>query len=108
MSTRQNIKTGILLGIIAGIIDVIPMIIQNLTWNANLSAFSMWVVIGFILSITNSKIGVIPRSILISFLILVPNLFIIGWAEPLSLFPIMIMTLILSTLLGFVYLKVAK
>jgi len=108
MSTRQNIKTGILLGIIAGIIDVIPMIIQNLAWNANLSAFSMWVVIGFILSITNLKISVILRSILISFLILVPNLFIIGWAEPLSLFPIMIMTLILSTLLGFVYSKVAK
>jgi len=108
MSTRQNIKTGILLGIIAGIIDVIPMIIQNLAWNANLSAFSMWVVIGFILSITNLKISVILRSILISFLILVPNLFIIGWAEPLSLFPIIIMTLILSTLLGFVYSKVAK
>ena len=33
--------TGIILGIIAGILDVIPMIIQDLTWDANLSAFAL-------------------------------------------------------------------
>gem|GEM_PF-5600971 len=31
---------GIFLGAIAGIIDVIPMILQDLPWNANLSAFT--------------------------------------------------------------------
>jgi hypothetical protein len=41
----KKIKIGILLGIIAGIIDVIPMIIQKLTWDANISAISMWIVI---------------------------------------------------------------
>jgi len=56
---------GIGLGIIAGIIDVIPMLFMKLTWDANLSAFSMWVVIGFILSISNIKINSIIKGILI-------------------------------------------
>jgi hypothetical protein len=35
---------------IAGVIDVIPMVVQNLTWDANLSAFAHWVVTGFLIS----------------------------------------------------------
>ena len=69
---KKNIIIGFLLGIAAGIIDLIPMIIQNLSWNANLSAFSMWVVIGFLVSVTNLKINTIIKSIFIAFLVLFP------------------------------------
>jgi hypothetical protein len=31
-TTMKNIKIGILLGVIAGIIDVVPMIMQKMTW----------------------------------------------------------------------------
>jgi hypothetical protein len=44
----------------------------------------------------------------ISFLVLIPSLFIIGWKEPRSLIPIFIMTLILGGLSGFVYQKIVK
>jgi len=100
---KKNIIIGILLGIAAGVIDLIPMIIQDLSWNANLSAFSMWVVIGFLVSITSLKINSIVKAILIAFLVLLPNLFIIGVENLFSLIPIILMTLILSSLLGFVY-----
>jgi len=100
---KKNILIGILLGIGAGIIDLIPMIIQDLSWNANFSAFSMWVVIGFLVSITSLKINSIVKAILIAFLVLLPNLFIIGVENLFSLIPIILMTLILSSLLGFVY-----
>jgi hypothetical protein len=92
---------GIILGILAGIIDVIPMIIQKLTWDANLSAFSMWVIAGFIISTNDLKINSIVKGILISFLLLIPCAIIIGWKEPKSLIPISIMTLVLGSLLGF-------
>lgn len=36
----KKMKIGIVVGIVAGIVDVIPMVLQNLTWDANLSAFS--------------------------------------------------------------------
>jgi len=97
----KKIKYGIGFGIIAGIIDVIPMILQQLTWDANLSAFSMWVVIGFILSVTELKLNGVVKGIVLSFLILLPTAILIGWQEPISLFPISVMTLILGGLLGY-------
>lgn len=97
----RKIFFGIVLGMLAGIIDVIPMIIQKLSWDANLSAFSMWVIAGFVISTSDIKIQGILKGIMISFLLLTPCAILIGWKEPISLIPISIMTLILGSLLGF-------
>lgn len=97
----RKIKIGIIFGIIAGIIDVIPMIIQKLTWDANLSAFFMWIVVGFLISIVDLKINSILKGVLIAFIVLLPTAVLIGWKEPISLIPISIMTTILGGLLGF-------
>jgi hypothetical protein len=105
---KKNIFIGLLIGIIAGVLDVIPMIIQGLTWDANLSAFSMWIVIGFFLSVIKIEIKGIFKGFIISFLILLPNLFIIGWKEPFSLVPIFIMTTILGSLSGFIYQRITR
>ncbi len=105
---KRNIITGISLGTVVGIIDVIPMVIQRLTWDANISAFLMWVVIGFILSITELKINSILKGILISYLVLLPAAILIGWKEPLSLVPILIMTTILGGALGYSFHRFKK
>lgn len=97
----KKVKIGIILGVIAGIIDVIPMIFQKLTWDANISAFSMWIVIGFLIAIVDLNINSIIKGILIAFLVLLPTAILIGWKEPTSLIPISIMTTILGGLLGF-------
>ncbi|HHT23836.1 MAG TPA: hypothetical protein GXZ87_11105 [Bacteroidales bacterium] len=97
----KKIKIGLLFGIIAGVIDVIPMIMQNLTWDANISAFTMWIVVGFLIATIDLKINSIIKGILIAFLVLLPSAILIGWEEPVSLIPILIMTTILGGLLGF-------
>jgi hypothetical protein len=104
----KRIKIGILFGIIAGIIDVIPMILQKLTWDANFSAFSMWIVVGFFISTIDLKINSILKGILISFLVLFPTGILIGWSEPFSLIPIAIMTTILGGSLGYFIQKLGK
>jgi len=97
----KKIIIGITCGVIAGIVDVIPMIIQKLPLSAVLSAFTMWVIIGFLLSIIKWDINSIIKGIIISLLVLLPSAIIIGSEEPFSLIPIMIMTIILGALLGF-------
>lgn len=104
----QKTVKGLLMGAVAGVLDVIPMILQGLTWDANLSAFSMWVVIGFFLVNINLSMPGFLKGILISFLTLLPTGIIIGAQEPISLIPIGIMTIILGALLGIVSSKVAK
>ncbi len=104
----KKIRIGILLGIVSGIIDVIPMIMQNLTWDANISAFTMWIVVGFLIATIDININSIIKGILTAFLVLLPTAILIGWKEPVSLIPITIMTTILGGLLGFTINKFAK
>ncbi|MCX6233963.1 MAG: hypothetical protein NT175_04450 [Bacteroidetes bacterium] len=103
-----RILSGIVCGLIAGIIDLIPMFIQNLTWDANLSALSMWIIIGFFIATSKLQMNSIIKGIIISFLCIIPCSFIIGWKEPVTLIPIFIMTLILGGLLGFVIHRIDK
>jgi drug/metabolite transporter (DMT)-like permease len=103
---KTKIIFGLLLGAAAGIIDVTPMIIQKLPIDADLSAFSMWVVIGFFLSVTEIKIYPFLKGTLFSFLTLFPCAILIAWKEPVSLVPISIMTLVLGGILGFVIEKI--
>ncbi|MEI8086512.1 MAG: hypothetical protein WCG93_09890 [Paludibacter sp.] len=104
----KNLKVGILLGLLAGIIDVIPMLVQQLTWDANLSALSMWLVVGIFISTVDWKINSILKGVLISFLVLLPSAIIIGWSNPIMLVPIFSMTLILGGILGFSINKINK
>ena len=102
------ILTGILLGIVAGIIDVIPMIIKKLTWDANISAFTMWIVVGFFIAAIELSIHPMVEGILIALLTLLPCAILIGWKEPKSLIPILSMTILLGGLLGWMIPIIAK
>lgn len=104
----KKTQLGILLGVVAGIIDVIPMLIQKLTWDANLSAFSLWIVSGFLIATTNLIVKGVLKGVVVAFLVLLPSAFIISWQEPISLIPISIMTLILGSSLGFLIDKYGK
>ena len=98
---KKNISIGLLYGFLAGIIDLIPMIIQKLSWDANLSALSLWIVSGFFIATIDIKILPILKGLLISFLVFLPCSFIIGWQNPVSLLPIIGMTFVLGGTLGF-------
>jgi hypothetical protein len=92
--------TGLCMGALAGALDLIPMVLQKLPWDADLSAFSMWVVVGFFISISRLKLPAPLLGLLTSFLCLIPSAIIIGAKEPFTLVPIAIMTAILGTGLG--------
>jgi len=92
---------GLLIGALAGLLDIIPMLGQKLSWDADLSAFTMWVVVGYLVSAIDLKLNPLLKGILVAFLVLLPTAIIIGAKEPLSLLPIGIMTLILGAGVGY-------
>ena len=92
---------GIMLGAVAGIIDVIPMVVQKLSWDANVSAFVFWIVAGFFIAAIDIKLKGALKGVVISIILLLPLVPIIGWQDPLALVPIIIMNLILGSALGF-------
>ncbi len=94
-------RLGILAGAAAGIIDVVPMILQNLTWDAHLSAFSLWVISGFLIATTHLNMNAILKGILIPFLVFIPSGFLIASKDPMAMIPITILTALLGSLLGY-------
>lgn len=94
----KNYQLGLLLGACAGLIDLIPMFYQKLPFTADLSAFSLWIISGFLISTSNLKIKGIYKGMLISILVLTPTTFLVGGKQ---LIPIFIMTLILGSILGY-------
>jgi len=104
----KKIFTGIYIGIIAGIVDTIPMIIQELTWDANISAFTMWIIVGLFTAMIDLKVNSIIKGILIAFFVLTPCAVLIGWKEPFALVPISIMTFFLGGIQGFCIDRILK
>ena len=105
---KKNIFIGLFCGFLAGIIDLIPMLIQKLSWDANLAAFSMWIIIGFFIATSQVQINSFLKGIIIAVLCLIPSSFIIGSKEPYSLIPIFIITIILGSLLGIIIQRFTK
>ena len=105
---KRKLIIGISFGFLAGIIDIIPMIIQHLTWDANISALCMWIIVGLFISALEFNINSIVKGVLIAFLVLLPSAILIGWKEPFALIPIAVMTTILGGLLGFTIQKLTN
>jgi hypothetical protein len=97
----KRARIGLGLGLVAGLLDVTPMIIKGLPWSANISAFTMWLIIGFLIATSDLKLPPIAKGLLISFLSLVSPAVLIAWSEPMSLAPISAMTAILGSALGY-------
>jgi len=104
----KTVIVGILLGMAAGIIDVIPMLVKKLPWDANISAFTMWIVVGFFVATIDLSMNPILEGIFVAFLVLLPAAILIGWKEPKSLIPIVFMTIILGGILGYIISRLAS
>ncbi len=108
LNVMKKQVAGIIFGTLAGILDVIPMIKMKLTWDANISAFVMWVIIGFLISVVDLKMHSIIKGILISYLVLFPTAILISWNDRAALMPIVVTTAVLGGLLGFTISKITK
>lgn len=84
------------------------MIARKLTWDANISAFCLWVVAGFLIATSSLQIHPALKGLLISFLVLLPSLVLIASKDIRSIIPIVIMTTILGCLLGLTIGKLGK
>jgi hypothetical protein len=103
----NKILAGLGLGFVAGILDVIPMLFMGLPWDANLSAFCLWVVSGVFVATVDWKVRPPTKGILVPFLVLLPSAILIGAKEPINLVPTTAMILLLGAPLGWSVLKAA-
>jgi hypothetical protein len=97
----NTILISIIVGCIAGIIDIVPMIIQKLDRYAIISAFIHWVVASLVIFHINFNINPLLKGFILSLILALPVMVLIFKESPKSILPIFIMTTILGLAVGF-------
>lgn len=99
----RKIVLGVSCGVVIGIIDVIPMILMNLTWDANLSAFFHWTSVGFFIGVIEfKKIKGALKGLLVSVLAMFPLLLIVTPKTLLTYLPMSVSTVFFGLFLGYI------
>jgi hypothetical protein len=97
---------SILIGLGAGLIDIIPMLIQKLDRYAIFSAFFHWLILGFVISYIQLPIAGWLKGLLLSEIMAIPIVFLVLKTEPKSVIPIFTMSSVLGILVGIVSQKI--
>ena len=92
----KEIFIALSLGIVAGIIDIIPMIMQKLDKYANASAFTHWVALGLIIPFVSWDIAPWLKGFIIAELSAIPLLYLIVPKDKKALLPILVMSAVLG------------
>jgi hypothetical protein len=95
------------IGIIAGIIDVIPMMIQKLDKYSIVSAFVHWVVLGFIISYVKLPVAPWLKGVMIAEMAALSIVILQLKSDPKSAIPILAMSAILGAIVGIATTKFA-
>lgn len=101
MKTFNKTKVGLIVGIIFGIVDIIPMILMKMTWDTLVSAFLMCIIGGFLISTSNLKLNSTLKGMLIFFLIALPMMILVVAGSPQELIPMLVTNLIIGSLMGY-------
>lgn len=98
----KKIYLAVILGIIAGIIDIIPMILLRLDNYSILSAFFQWVILGFV--ITHIEFGIQGwlKGLIIAIILALPIIILTIKSDMTAIMPILIMSAILGSFIGFI------
>lgn len=96
----NNFLIAILIGLCAGIIDVVPMIIMKLDKVANISAFTHYFVLGLIIPFVNWGLEPWISGVIISFLSALPIMIIVFPKDKKALIPMTIFSIILGAAIG--------
>lgn len=98
----KGILISLLIGAVAGIIDIIPMIIQKMNRYAIISAFVQWLVLGLV--IAHIRIGGLEswlKGLVVSIILVLPIVVLVFEKEPRSILIILTMSALLGSGVGF-------
>jgi len=96
----NNFLIAILIGLAAGIIDVVPMIIQKLDRESCLSAFVHYFALGMIIPFVNWDLAPWLSGICISLLTALPVMIIVYRKDKKAIVPMFIFSILLGAGIG--------
>lgn len=96
----NSILIAMIIGLVAGLIDVTPMIIMKLEKVANISAFVHYFVLGLIIPFVSWDIAPWIKGVIISFLSAIPVMIIVYPKNKKAIIPMIFFAIILGAGIG--------
>lgn len=96
----KKVGVALGLGVVAGIVDVVPMLIMGLSISATLSAFVHWVVLGLIIPFVNWNLRSWVKGVVVALISILPVMLLVVGEHPADLIPMTISSIILGALIG--------
>ena len=96
----NNFLIAVLIGLAAGIIDVVPMIIQKLDKESCLSAFVHYFALGLIIPFVDWNLAPWLSGLCISFLTALPVMIIVYRKDRKAIIPMLIFSILLGAGIG--------
>jgi len=96
----KRLIIAILIGILAGIVDVVPMVIQGIDKHANASAFVHWALMGPVIAYIQIPLSSWLKGIIVSEALALPVAILVMPRDPKSIIPIMAMSAVLGAIVG--------
>lgn len=99
---------SLIIGIIAGVIDIIPMFLQKLDRYSIISAFIQWIIVAFVITHIQFGVGGWLKGLIIAVLMGLPIIVLVMKTDAKSAIPILVMSVILGSLVGFAADRIIK
>jgi hypothetical protein len=96
----HKLFSAIAIGVLAGVIDVIPMLVQEIDMTSCLSAFVHWVVLGVLISYLRAPIPDWAKGGAIGFFSALSIVILIAQSDPKSILPILMTSIVLGWVVG--------
>ena len=107
MNSKRILHT-ITIGAIAGIIDIIPMIIQGFGIYPDTSAFVFWIVAALVITHISLPVKDWLKGMIVAFILALPIIILQSSNGMIVILPIIISTIILGSLVGYATGKYCK
>ncbi|MES9860511.1 MAG: hypothetical protein ABW157_20160 [Candidatus Thiodiazotropha sp. LLP2] len=105
---RQKILTSFLIGFIAGLIDITPGLIQGVDSYITFTGLSFWVVMGPTIAFISLPMKDWLKGIVVASLLAIPGTIIMSEIDPGTVIPMIVVTIALGSLVGFLTGKYAR
>ena len=96
------------IGLIAGALDLIPLIFVNAPLFNMFSIITFWLVATYIISITEISRNTILNGLFLSILLMVPMALAVSATNPRDFVPMMFMAIVLGPLVGYALSKISQ
>ncbi len=96
----NDLLTALIIGVVAGLLDALPMVFQKMDRMAVLSAFFHWVVLGVVIPFVDWAMAPWLKGLVLAELFAVPVVLMVVRDEPKAVLPITVMSALLGAAVG--------